>query len=43
MPTLYNSQFKKYDIKTQFLVFLNRDANTEEETLTVDENLGIRT
>ena len=30
-------------MKTHFLVFLNRDANTEEETLTVDENLGIRT
>lgn len=26
-----------------FLVFLNKDANTEEETLTVDENLEIRT
>lgn len=42
MPNVSNAQFKNI-MNISFLVFLNKDANTEEETLTVDENLEIRT
>ena len=42
MPNVSNAQFKNI-MNISFLVFLNKDANAEEETLTVDENLEIRT
>lgn len=36
MPNVSNAQFKNI-MNISFLVFLNKDANTEEETLTVDK------